>query len=272
MCCNSLFSFSLKFVGVPKVTHLSWILVFLTNLRHFISSRYSGYNLHFPSFCLIFRNPHLKDSGFTATEYSKHTYIHTHTYTSIITSRSVYMHKTLLFSHSVESDSLWPHWLQHAGLPCPSPSARACSNSQPFSHWCHPTISSSVVPFSSCLQSFPASESFLMSQLFISGGQSTGVSASASVFPMNIQGWFPLELTGFIFLQSKELWRVFFQHHSSKASILWHSVFFMVQLSHPYMTTGKTIALTIRTFIKLWVHNYTSILGIFIALFFFLHF
>ena len=106
MCCNSLFSFSLKFVGVPKVTHLSWILVFLTNLRHFISSRYSGYNLHFPSFCLIFRNPHLKDSGFTATEYSKHTYIHTHTYTSIITSRSVYMHKTLLFSHSVESDSL----------------------------------------------------------------------------------------------------------------------------------------------------------------------
>ena len=86
---HCLFSFSLKFVGVPKVTHLGWILVFLTSLPHFISSRCSGYNLHFPSFCLIFRNPHLKDSGFIATEYSKHTYIHIHTYTSIITSRSV---------------------------------------------------------------------------------------------------------------------------------------------------------------------------------------
>ena len=95
----------------------------------------------------------------------------------------------LLLSCSLLSDSLWPHRLQHIRLPCASPSG-ACSNSCPLSQWCHPTISSSVAPFS-CLQSFPASGSFLMSQLFISGGPSTGVSASASVLPMNIQGWFP---------------------------------------------------------------------------------
>ena len=95
------------------------------------------------------------------------------------------------------SDSLWPHGLQHARLPCPSPTPRACSNSCPLSQWCHPTISSSVVPFSSCLQSFPASGSFPMSQLFSSGGQSIGASA-ASVLPMNIQAWFPLELNGLI--------------------------------------------------------------------------
>ena len=94
--------------------------------------------------------------------------------------------------------TLWPHGPQHTRLPCPSPSPGACSNSCPLSQWCHPTILSSVVPFSSCLQSFPASGSFLMSQVFASGGQSTGVSASASVFPMNTQDWFPLELTGLI--------------------------------------------------------------------------
>ena len=99
----------------------------------------------------------------------------------------------MLFSRSVVSDSLWPHGLQHARLPCPSPSPRACSNSCPWSRWCHPTISSSAAPFSSCLQSFPASGSFLMSQLFASSGQSIG--ASASVLPMNIQDWFPLGLT-----------------------------------------------------------------------------
>ena len=109
----------------------------------------------------------------------------------------------LLFSVLVMSDSLLPHGLQHARLLCPSPSPGACSNSCPLSRWCHPTISSSVVPFSSCLQSFPASASFLMSQFFTSGGQSIGASASASVLPMNIQGWFPLELTGLISLQSK---------------------------------------------------------------------
>jgi len=104
----------------------------------------------------------------------------------------------LLQSRSVMSDSLWPHGLQHTRLPCPSPSPRACSNSCPLSQWCHPPISSSVVPFSSCLQSFPASRSFPMSLLFASGGQSIGASSPASVLPMNVQGWFPLGLTGFI--------------------------------------------------------------------------
>ena len=115
----------------------------------------------------------------------------------------------LLFSGSVASDSLWPRELQRARLPHPSPSPGACSNSCPLSRWCHPTVSSSVVPFSSWLQSFPASGSFLMSQFFTSGGQSIGASASASVLPMNSQGWFPLRLTGLISLQSKGLSRVF---------------------------------------------------------------
>ena len=114
-----------------------------------------------------------------------------------------------LFSRSVVSDSLQPHGLQHARLPRPSPAPRACSNSCPLSRWCHPTISSSVVPFSSCPQSFPASGSFLMSQLFTAGGQSIGTSASTSVLPMNIQGWFPLGLTGLISLKAKGLSRVF---------------------------------------------------------------
>ena len=101
----------------------------------------------------------------------------------------------VLFSRSVVSNSLWPHGQQHARLPCPSPTPKACSNSCPLSWWCHPTISSSVIPFSSYLQSFQASGSFPMSQLFASGGQSVGVSASASILPMNIQDWFPLGFT-----------------------------------------------------------------------------
>ena len=113
----------------------------------------------------------------------------------------------------------------------------------------HPTISSSVIPFSSHLQPFPASESFQMSQLFASGGQSIGVSASTSVLAMKIQDRFPLGWTGWISLQSKGLSRVVLQHHSSKTSILPCSAFFIVQLSHPYMTTRKTIALTRRTFV-----------------------
>ena len=117
--------------------------------------------------------------------------------------------KWLLFSHSVMPDSFRPHGLKHTMLPCPSPPPGACSNSCPLSQWCHPTISSSVVHFSSRLPSFPASESFPVNQLFTSGGQSIGASASASVPPMNIQGWFPLGLTGLIFLQSKGLSRVF---------------------------------------------------------------
>ena len=143
------------------------------------------------------------------------------------------------FSCSVVSDSLQPHGPQHARPPCPSPTPRVYSNLRPWRRWCHLTISSSVVPFSSCLQSLPASGSFQMSQFFASGGQSIGVSALASVLPMNIQYWFPLWLTG---------WKSLLQHHSSKASILQHSAFFIVQFSHPYMSTGK-IALTTWTFV-----------------------
>ena len=154
------------------------------------------------------------------------------------------------FSRSVMSDSLWPHEPQHTRPPCPSPNPRVYPNPCPSSGWCHPTISSFVVPFSSCPQSFPASGSFQKSQLFASGGQSIGASASASVLPMNTQDWSPLGWTHWISLQSKELSiKSLLQHHSSKASILQHSAFFRVQLSHPYMTTGKTIALTRQTFV-----------------------
>ena len=153
----------------------------------------------------------------------------------------------LLFSRSVVSDSLWPLGLQHTRLPCPSPSPGACSNSCPLSWWGRPTISSSDVPFFSCLQSFPASGSFPMSWLFTSGGQSVG--ASASVLPMNIQDWFPLGLTGLISLMTKGL-KSLLQHHSLKALVLQLLAFFLVQLSHPYTITGKTIALTRWTFVS----------------------
>ena len=162
------------------------------------------------------------------------------------------------------SDSLWPHESQHARPPCPSQTpgvySNSCplsrwsqtpgvySNSCPLSQWRHPAISSSVVPFSSCSQSLPASGSFPMSQLFAWGGQSIGVSASASVLPMSTQDWSPSGWTSWISLQSKGL-KSLLQHHSSKASILRCSAFFTVQLSHPYMATGKTIALTRQTFV-----------------------
>ena len=113
------------------------------------------------------------------------------------------------FSHSVMSNSLWPHELQHTRPPCPSPTSRVYPNPCPLCWWSHPSISSSVVPFSSCLQPFPASGSFQMSQLFTWGGQSIGVSASTSVLPMNTQDWFPLAWTDWISLQSKGLSRVF---------------------------------------------------------------
>ena len=119
------------------------------------------------------------------------------------------IHTSVQFSLSVVSNSLRPHGPQHARPPCPSPIPRPYPNPCPLSRWCHPTISSSVIPDSSCLQSFPASGSFQMSQLFASGCQSIGVSASASVLPMNIQDWFPLGWTGWISLQSKGLSRVF---------------------------------------------------------------
>ena len=146
------------------------------------------------------------------------------------------------------SDCLRPHDLQHARLPCLSLSPRVCSNSCPLSRWCHPIISPSVFPFSFCLQSFPALGSFPMSWLFTSGGQSIGV--SASVLTMNIEGWFPLELTGLTSLLYKGILRVFSRTAVQRLSILGCSAFFMVQLSHPYMTIGKTIALTIWTFVS----------------------
>ena len=129
------------------------------------------------------------------------------------------------FSRSVVSDSLWPHESQHARPPCPSPTPRVYLNSRPSSRWCRPAISSSVFPFSSCPQSLPASESFPMSQLFAWGGQSTGVSALASVLPKNTQGWSPSEWTGWISLQSKGLSRVF-----SNTTVQKHQ-FFSAQLS-----------------------------------------
>ena len=156
--------------------------------------------------------------------------------------------------HSVQfSCSVMFGYLQHNGpwhaRPlCPSPTPGIYSNSSPLSQWCHRTISSCVVPFSSCLQSFPASGSFQMSQHFTSGSQSTGPSASTSVLPVNTQDWSPFRWTGRTSLQSRVL-KSLLQHHSSKASILQHSAFFIVQLSHPYMTSGKTIALTRRTFV-----------------------
>ena len=155
----------------------------------------------------------------------------------------------LLFSHSVKSDSLWPHGLQHTRPPCPSLSPGVCSNLCPLSQWYHPTISTSVIPFSSHLQSFPASGSFSVSWLFTSGGQSIGASVSASVLPMNIEHRFPSGWTGLISLQSKGLSRVFSNTTTQKHQ------FFHVQPSlwsnsHPYMTTRKTTALTIWTFVS----------------------
>ena len=147
-----------------------------------------------------------------------------------------YMYKTILkydsllfssvqFSHSVVSDSLRPHGLQHTRPLCPSPTPKVYSNSRPLSRWCHPTISSSVIPFSSHLQSFPASGSFPISQFFASGGQSIGVSASIWVLPKNVQGWFPLVWTGCISLQFNGTLKSLIQHHSSKHQ------FFSAQLS-----------------------------------------
>ena len=159
---------------------------------------------------------------------------------------------------------LQPKLLQHARLPCPSPSPRACSNPCPLNRWCHPPISSSVITFSSCPQSFPASGSFQMSLLFASGGQSIGVSALASFLPKKSQGWSPLEWTGWISCSPRD------SQESSptpqfKNINSWHSAFFMVQLSHPCMTTGKAIALTRWTF----VGKVMSLLFFFLILFYF---
>ena len=152
---------------------------------------------------------------------------------------------SVLLSRSVVSDSLQPYESQHVRPPSPSPTPGVHSNSGPSSRWCHPAISSSVVPFSSCPQSLPASGSFPMSQLFTWGGQSIGVSALASFIPKKSQDW-SLEWTGWISLQSKWLSRVFSNTTVQKHQFFGHSAFFPVQLSPPYMTTGKTVALTRR--------------------------
>ena len=138
------------------------------------------------------------------------------------------------FNCSEMSDSLWPHGLQPARLPCPSPTPKAYSNLCPLCRWCHPTISSSFIPFSSHLQSFPASGSFPMSQFFTSGGQSIGVSASASVLPMDIQDWFPLGLTGWISLQSRD-------SHESSPTPQFKSINSSVVLSFLYSPTLTSI-------------------------------
>ena len=161
------------------------------------------------------------------------------------------------------SNSLRPHGLQSVRLPCLSPIPGACSNSCLLSPWCHPTISSSVIPFSPCLLSFPATGSFQMSQFFASGGQSIGAPASASVLLMNIQGWFPLGWTGWISLQSKGLSEV--SNQSSKASVLLCSAFFIVQCSHPYVTTGKTTVLTRWTLHKLKERGQQNVMWVFLC-------
>ena len=138
----------------------------------------------------------------------------------------IFLHLSVPFSHSVMSNSLQPHGLKHARPPCPSPIPRECSNSCPSSRWCHPTILSSVNPFSSCLQSFPASGSSPMTQFFTSGGQSIGVSVSASVFPMNILDWFPFRIDWFDLLAVQGTLKTLLQHHNSQVSILQCSAFF----------------------------------------------
>ena len=153
------------------------------------------------------------------------------------------------FSHLVVSDSLRPHGLQHARPPLSITTPGVYPNSCSLSLWCHPTASSSVVPFSSHLQSFPASESFQMSQLFASGGQSTE-SFSFSISPSSeYSGLISFRMDWLDLLAVQGTLKSLLQHHSLKASILWCSAFFIVQLSHPYMTTGKTIALTRQNFV-----------------------
>ena len=152
------------------------------------------------------------------------------------------------FSRSVVSNSLQSHESQHARPPCPSPTPGVHSDSRPLSQWCHPAISSSVVPFSSCPQSLPVSESFPMSQLFKLGDQS--IRASALVLPMNISALISFRIDWFDCLAIQGTLKSLLQHYSSKASVLRHSVFFMVQVLHPYMTTGKAIDLVIWTFVS----------------------
>ena len=169
-------------------------------------------------------------------------YIHTHVCTCI------YMYILVQCSFSVMSDSLQQHGLQHARLSCPSPTPRAYSNTCASSRWCHPNVSSSVIPFSSHLRSFPPSWSFQMSQFLTSGGRSIGVSASVSSPSNEHPRLISFRMDWLDLLAVQGILKSLLQHHSSKASILQHSAFFIVQLSHPYMTTGKIIALMRWTF------------------------
>ena len=152
-------------------------------------------------------------------------------------------------SSSVVSDSLLPCGLQHARPPCPSPTPGVYPNSRPSCRWCHPTISSSVVPFSSCLQSFPAPGSFPTSQFFASGGQSSGVSAFSISPSKEYLGLISIRMDWLDLLSVQGNLKSLLQHHSTNISILRYSAFFIVWLSYPYMTTGKTIALTRQTFV-----------------------
>ena len=147
-------------------------------------------------------------------------------------------------------DSLWTHRLQHSSIFCPPLLPGVCSNSCPLRWWSYLTILSSTVPFSFCLQSFLASGSFPMSQLFTSGGQNIGALVWPSVLPMNNQCWFFFRIDWFDLLTVQRTLKSILQHQNLKASILWCSAFFMVQLSHLYMTTGKTITLTRLTFVS----------------------
>ena len=152
------------------------------------------------------------------------------------------------FSRSLMSNSFQPHGLQHSRLPCPSPTPRAYSNSCPSCQWCHPTISSSVITFSSCLQSFPASGSFQMSQFFAKVAKVLEFQLQHQSFQW-IFRWISFRMDWLDLLGVQGILKSLFQHHSSKTLVLWCSAFFTIQLSHPYMTTGKTIALTRQTFV-----------------------
>ena len=191
--------------------HVGYILWFLFSLLNI------GFMIQFQSFCVWQKLSVLLPHSF---DISEHHHKDSLSCEWLLSASANITTLSVQFSHSVMSNSLWPHGLQHARLPCPSTTPGACSNLCPLSRWCHPTIPSSVIPFS-CLESFPPSRSFPMSQFYASGGQNIGVSASASVLPMNIQDWFPLGLTGLLSLQSKGLWKCFLQHHSSKGSTLW---------------------------------------------------
>ena len=204
-----------------QLSDCEWLTLLVHTIRYYLIYRNeltrAIYNNKFKSYKLMFSKWSKAQNNTVSFHLNK---IQKKQHYSILTRDA-----SVQFSRSVVSDSLRSHEPQHARPPCPSPTPGLYPNSWPLSRWCHPIISSSVVPFSSCPQSFPASGSFPMSQLFTSGGQSTGVSASASVLPMNIQDWFPLGSTGWISLQSKGLSRVF-----SNTTVQKHQ-FFVTQLS-----------------------------------------